>query len=60
VVFPHEADLKRHFATEHADDMNMSRAQRRQALTIPINLQVRRAARPTTQAPRGGDASAPV
>jgi hypothetical protein len=30
VVFPEEAELKRHFAAEHGADMNMSRAQRRQ------------------------------
>jgi hypothetical protein len=38
VVFAAEAELKRHFASEHGGDM--SRAQRRQALTVPIQLQV--------------------
>jgi hypothetical protein len=30
VVFAEEQDLRRHFATEHGSEMNMSRAQRRQ------------------------------
>jgi hypothetical protein len=30
VVFSEEQDLRRHFATEHGSEMNMSRAQRRQ------------------------------
>jgi len=39
VVFASEHELKRHFAGEHGDELKMSRAQRREALTIPINLQ---------------------
>lgn len=39
VVFNSEHELKRHFAGEHGDELKMSRAQRREALTIPINLQ---------------------
>lgn len=38
VVFPSEQELKQHNAREHAG--SMSRAERRQALTIPINIQV--------------------
>lgn len=30
VVFAEEQDLRRHFATEHGNEANMSRAQRRQ------------------------------
>jgi hypothetical protein len=33
VVFAEEQDLKRHFATEHGSEMNMSRAQRRQVMS---------------------------
>jgi hypothetical protein len=38
VVFPEEAELKRHFATEHGGEMNLSRAQRRNLLTVNIQL----------------------
>ena len=38
VVFLTEAELKQHAAREHAG--NMTRHERRQALTIPVNLQV--------------------
>lgn len=34
VVFAEEQDLKRHFATEHGSEMNMSRAQRRQVGSV--------------------------
>lgn len=40
-MFTSEHELKRHFATEHGDELKMSRAQRREAFTIPINLQYR-------------------
>jgi hypothetical protein len=53
VVFPQEAELKRHFATEHGEEMRMSRAQRREALAVPINLQYASA----TPARRGGGGS---
>ncbi len=53
VVFAPEAELKRHIATEHGDEMNMSRAQRRQALTIPIDLQVGGGSKPLH--PAAGD-----
>lgn len=33
--------LQAHFATEHGDTFKMSAAQRRQALSIPLNLQYR-------------------
>ncbi|KIZ00810.1 LIM domain and RING finger protein, partial [Monoraphidium neglectum] len=39
VVFQGEAELKRHFAAEHGEEMRMSRAQRREALAVPVNLQ---------------------
>jgi len=38
LVFPNEQELKQHVAREHGG--NMSRAEKRQALTIPINFQV--------------------
>jgi hypothetical protein len=38
VVFTEEAELKRHFATEHGGEMNLSRAQRRNLLTVNIQL----------------------
>lgn len=38
VVFPSEQEIKQHAAREHGG--NMSRAEKRQALTIPINFQV--------------------
>lgn len=38
MVFPNEQELKQHVAREHGG--NMSRAEKRQALTIPINFQV--------------------
>ena len=38
VVFPSEQELKQHNAREHSG--SMSRAERRQALTIPIDVQV--------------------
>ncbi len=41
VVFAQEHELKRHFANEHGDELKMSRAQRREALAIPINVQYR-------------------
>ncbi|KAK9858006.1 hypothetical protein WJX84_008852, partial [Apatococcus fuscideae] len=40
VVFLTEAEMKQHAAREHGG--NMSRQERRQALTIPVNLQFRR------------------
>lgn len=39
VVFSNEADLKKHRLTDHND--NMTRAERRAALNIPVNLTVR-------------------
>ena len=39
IVFMTEQELKQHAAREHGGDM--SKAERRQALTIPINFQVR-------------------
>ncbi|KAF8068299.1 GLG1 [Scenedesmus sp. PABB004] len=44
VVFAEEAELKRHFAAEHGSDANMSRAQRRQAMSINIQLNYNREA----------------
>ncbi|KAG2453462.1 hypothetical protein HYH02_001683 [Chlamydomonas schloesseri] len=41
VVFDTEYELKAHFAAEHGDEVKMSAAQRRQAMTIPLNLQYR-------------------
>ncbi|GIL46701.1 hypothetical protein Vafri_3620 [Volvox africanus] len=41
VVFSTEYELKAHFASEHGDEVKMSAAQRRQALTIPLQLQYR-------------------
>lgn len=41
MVFNTEYELKAHFAAEHGDEMKMSAAQRRQALTIPLQLQYR-------------------
>ena len=38
IVFMTEQELKQHAAREHGGDM--SKAERRQALTIPINFQV--------------------
>ena len=38
IVFMTEQELKQHAAREHGG--NMSKAERRQALTIPINFQV--------------------
>ncbi|GBF91964.1 hypothetical protein Rsub_04688 [Raphidocelis subcapitata] len=55
VVFASEGELKRHFAAEHGEEMRMSRAQRREALTVPVNLQF------SSQPPQGrrGDRGAP-
>ena len=39
VVFTSEIDLKRHFASEHGGDM--SRAQRREAFSVPVQIQYR-------------------
>jgi len=41
VVFPTEHELKRHVANEHGDELKMSRAQRREAMSIPVNLHYR-------------------
>lgn len=41
VVFNNDYELKAHFAAEHGDDLKMSAAQRRQAMSIPIQLQFR-------------------
>ncbi|GAX74773.1 hypothetical protein CEUSTIGMA_g2220.t1 [Chlamydomonas eustigma] len=41
VVFQSEQELKRHFAAEHGDELKMSRAQRREALAVPVQLQYR-------------------
>ncbi|GLC59369.1 hypothetical protein PLESTB_001479000 [Pleodorina starrii] len=41
VVFNTDYELKAHFAAEHGDEVKMSAAQRRQALTIPLQLQYR-------------------
>ncbi|KAG2439352.1 hypothetical protein HXX76_004711 [Chlamydomonas incerta] len=41
VVFDTDYELKAHFAAEHGDEVKMSGAQRRQAMTIPLNLQYR-------------------
>ncbi|KXZ52810.1 hypothetical protein GPECTOR_8g196 [Gonium pectorale] len=41
VVFSSDYELKAHFASEHGDEMKMTGAQRRQALTIPLQLQYR-------------------
>ncbi|GFR43781.1 hypothetical protein Agub_g4897 [Astrephomene gubernaculifera] len=41
VVFSTDYELKAHFAAEHGDQLKMSAAQRRQALTIPMQLQYR-------------------
>ncbi|MEW5299479.1 MAG: hypothetical protein WDW36_002493 [Sanguina aurantia] len=41
IVFTNETDLKRHFAMEHGDEMKLSRAQRREAMSIPVNFQLR-------------------
>ncbi|KAG1663966.1 hypothetical protein FOA52_001092 [Chlamydomonas sp. UWO 241] len=38
VVFPEEHELKRHIATEHGEEMNMSKAQRRELNTLAIPL----------------------
>ena len=38
IVFSTEAELKQHSAREHGN--NMSRAEKRQALSIPVNFQV--------------------
>ncbi|KAF6252767.1 hypothetical protein COO60DRAFT_1274132 [Scenedesmus sp. NREL 46B-D3] len=38
VVFQEEPELKRHFATEHGGEMNLSRAQRRNLLSVNIQL----------------------
>jgi hypothetical protein len=54
VVFPGEAELKRHFAAEHGEEMRMSRAQRREALSVPVQLQFAGAAPGQRGGPRGG------
>lgn len=36
-------ELKQHMAREHAEELGMSRAQRREALTIPLQFSVSRA-----------------
>jgi hypothetical protein len=43
VVFSTEAELKRHFTNAHGSELRMSRTQRREALSLPINLQFRTA-----------------
>ncbi|KAI8465214.1 MAG: hypothetical protein J3K34DRAFT_525573 [Monoraphidium minutum] len=52
VVFQGEAELKRHFAAEHGEEMRMSRAQRREALAVPVDLQF--APRPEPAGGAGG------
>ena len=56
VVFTSEHELKRHFASEHGDELKMSRAQRREAYTVPMNLQYR--SRDDTDAQQMADAAA--
>ncbi|CAL8461904.1 g1435 [Coccomyxa elongata] len=46
IVFPSEQELKQHVAREHGG--NMSRAEKRQALTIPVNFQYRRGQEPAS------------
>lgn len=41
MVFGSEAELKRHTAQEHGDELRLSRAQRREALTLPLQFQYR-------------------
>ena len=41
LVLPLGQELKRHFASEHGDELKMSRAQRREAFAVPVNLQYR-------------------
>eukprot|EP00879_Flechtneria_rotunda_P019552 GHRR01020539.1.p1 GENE.GHRR01020539.1~~GHRR01020539.1.p1 ORF type:complete len:855 (+),score=361.96 GHRR01020539.1:259-2823(+) len=53
VVFADENELKRHFAAEHGNDLNMSRAQRRQALTLNIQLNYSRQEQQQQQADMG-------
>lgn len=45
VVFETEQEMKRHFATEHGDELKMSRAQRREASSVAIPLQYREGGR---------------
>jgi hypothetical protein len=47
VVFKDESELKRHTAQEHGDELKLTKAQRREAFTLPVNLQFNRD-------PRGG------
>jgi hypothetical protein len=42
-VFKEELELKQHMAREHADELKMTRAQKREALTIPTQFSVRNA-----------------
>ena len=53
-VFASELDLKRHFAAEHGGEM--SRAQRREAFSVPVQLQYR--GREDTDAQQAADAAA--
>ena len=41
VVFASAQELKRHTATEHGGEVKMSRAQKREALSVDIQLQYR-------------------
>ncbi len=41
IVFKEELELKQHMAREHGDELGMSRAQRREALTLPLQFSVR-------------------
>ncbi|KAG2498874.1 hypothetical protein HYH03_003066 [Edaphochlamys debaryana] len=41
VVFDSDYELRAHFAAEHGDEVKMTGAQRRQAMTIPLNFQYR-------------------
>lgn len=46
VAFASEQELKRHVATEHADEANLSKADRKQAMTVATGFSVRRPAPP--------------
>lgn len=39
-MFKEELELKQHMAREHGDELGMSRAQRREALTLPLQFSV--------------------
>lgn len=56
VVFLSEQELKRHFVSDHGDELKMTRAQRREAFSMQVQLQYR--GRDDSDAQQSADAAA--